>query len=72
MTTSQAGSAQVIAIRLHDPVPGEAWNALRAVASSRNAPVHGEYLDTGKEYEQFRTRSSYFDDGTVQPPQENS
>jgi UbiD family decarboxylase len=34
--------------------------------------VHGEYLDTGKEYEQLRTRSSYFDDGTVQPPQENS
>jgi 3-polyprenyl-4-hydroxybenzoate decarboxylase len=198
-----AGSAQVIVIQLHNPVPGEAWNALRAVASSRNAPawkwvisvdddidsddldsmmwalawrvqphkdieihrgrntdldpsgapvedtfaertypdglgasqilidatrnwayppvslpakqlmehakqiwedelklpaltprapwfgydlgywpdsweraaqraVHGEYLDTGKEYEQFRTRSSYFDDGTVQPPQENS
>ena len=34
-----AGSAQVIVIQLHNPVPGEAWNALRAVAASRNAPA---------------------------------
>ena len=32
--------------------------------------IHGEYLDTGKEYEQLRTRSSYFDGN--EPPQENS
>jgi len=30
------GSAQAVAITLHDPKPGEAWEALRAVASSRN------------------------------------
>jgi 3-polyprenyl-4-hydroxybenzoate decarboxylase len=33
-----AGSAQVVVIELHDPVPGEAWDTLRAAASARNVP----------------------------------
>jgi len=34
-----SGSAQVAVIELHDPVPGEAWNTLRAVAAARNVPA---------------------------------
>jgi 4-hydroxy-3-polyprenylbenzoate decarboxylase len=34
-----SGSAQVAVIELHNPVPGEAWNALRAAASARNVPA---------------------------------
>jgi UbiD family decarboxylase len=34
------GSAQAIAITLHAPEPGEAWEALRAAAAARNAPAY--------------------------------
>ena len=34
-----SGSAQVAVIELHDPVPGEAWNTLRAAAAARNVPA---------------------------------
>ena len=34
-----SGSAQALVIELHDPVPGEAWNTLRAAASARNVPA---------------------------------
>jgi UbiD family decarboxylase len=34
------GSAQSLAITLHEPGPGEAWEALRAAASARNMPMN--------------------------------
>jgi UbiD family decarboxylase len=34
------GSAQVVTVTLHDPKPGEAWEALRAIASARNTPMN--------------------------------
>jgi len=34
------GSAQSMAITLHEPGPGEAWEALRAAASARNMPMN--------------------------------
>jgi UbiD family decarboxylase len=34
------GSAQALAITVHDPKPGEAWEALRAAAAARNAPAY--------------------------------
>jgi UbiD family decarboxylase len=34
------GSAQSLAITLHEPEPGEAWEALRAAASTRNMPMN--------------------------------
>jgi UbiD family decarboxylase len=33
------GSAQVVAVAVKNPVPGEAWTALRAVAACRNVPA---------------------------------
>jgi len=34
------GSAQSLAITLHEPGPGETWEALRAAASARNMPMN--------------------------------
>ena len=34
------GSAQVLAITLHAPEPGDAWEALRAAAAVRNVPAY--------------------------------
>ena len=34
------GSARALAITLHEPGPGEAWEALRAAASARNMPMN--------------------------------
>jgi 4-hydroxy-3-polyprenylbenzoate decarboxylase len=31
--------------------------------------VRGEYLATGEEYRKLRTKSSYFETGTVEPPE---
>jgi hypothetical protein len=42
------------------------WPERWARAAQR--AVDGQYLDTGKEYESLRTRSSYFDDGVVRQP----
>jgi UbiD family decarboxylase len=39
-------------------------------ARAAQRAVDGQYLDTGKEYESLRTRSSYFDDGVVREPEE--
>jgi len=52
-----SGSAQALAITLHNPQPGEAWDALRAAAAARNGPwckwaiaidddIDGEDLDS--------------------------
>ena len=33
------GSAQIVAVAVKNPAPGEAWTALRAVAACRNVPA---------------------------------
>jgi 4-hydroxy-3-polyprenylbenzoate decarboxylase len=41
-------------------------------AQAAERAVRGEYLTTGEEYRRLRTKSSYFETGTVEPPDNDS
>ena len=60
-------------LHLPELTPREPWLDTNSVLARPLGPrvptaVDGEYLDTGKEYESLRTRSSYFDDRVVRQP----
>jgi 4-hydroxy-3-polyprenylbenzoate decarboxylase len=41
-------------------------------AQAAERALRGEYLTTGEEYRKLRTKSSYFETGTVEPPDSDS